>query len=114
MPPNRGTASLSQAETCFWRPSSPPCCPNAPHTNITDHLCVVMSGTWWVTSGADFDPAQCIPVPAGSFVHRLAHTPHYDGVIAGGPEPAIIAICDIAPVDMKYIEPDKPGWRRRG
>ena len=85
---------------------------SAPHTYVTDRLCVVVSGTWWVNSGADFDPAHCVPVPAGSFVHRVAHTPHYDGVAANGKEPAVIAICGVAPVHMQYVEPDKPGWRR--
>ena len=87
---------------------------SAPHTYVTDRLCVVVSGTWWVNSGADFDPAHCVPVPAGTFVHRVAHTPHYDGVVANGREPAVIAICGIAPVGQKYVEPDKPGWRKVG
>jgi len=50
---------------------------SAPHTYVTDRLCVVVSGTWWVNSGADFDPDHCVPVPPGTFVHRVAHTPHY-------------------------------------
>lgn len=87
---------------------------SAPHTYVTDRLCVVVSGTWWVNSGADFDPAHCVPVPPGTFVHRVAHTPHYDGVVASGREPAVIAICGIAPVDMQYVEPGKPGWRKVG
>jgi len=87
---------------------------SAPHSYATDRLCVVLSGTWWVNSGADFDPAHCVPVPPGTFVHRVAHTPHYDGVVANGREPAVIAICGIAPVDMRYVEPDKPGWRKVG
>ena len=66
---------------------------SAPHTYTTDRLCVVVSGTWWCNSGPDFDPAACVPVPAGSFVRRVAGTPHYDGVIRGHPDPAIIAIC---------------------
>jgi hypothetical protein len=85
---------------------------SAPHYYATDRLCVVISGTWWVNSGADFDPAQCVPVPAGSFVHRVARTPHYDGVVASGREPAIIAICGMAPVDMKYLAPTTPPWRK--
>ena len=85
---------------------------SAPHTYVTDRLCVVVSGTWWVNSGADFDPKHCIPVPAGSFVHRVAHTPHYDGVMPEGLEPAVIAICGMGPVHMNYLEKGKPGWRR--
>jgi hypothetical protein len=87
---------------------------SAPHRYVSDRLCVVVSGTWWVNSRADFDPAQCVAVPAGSFVHRVAHTPHYDGVVAGAREPAVIAICGIAPVEMRMEEPGKPGWRRVG
>jgi hypothetical protein len=87
---------------------------SAPHHYATDRLCVVVAGTWWVNSGADFDPARCVPVPAGTYVHRVAHTSHYDGVVAHGHEPAVIAICGIAPVDMRFVDPDKPGWRRVG
>jgi len=79
---------------------------------MPDRLRVVVSGTWWVNSGADFDPARCTPVPAGSFVRRVAHTPHYDGAIATAAEPVVIAICGIAPVDMRYIDPSRPDWRQ--
>lgn len=84
---------------------------SAPHTYTTDRLCVVVSGTWWCNSGADFDPAACVPVPAGSFVRRVAGTPHYDGVIQGHTEPAVIAICGIGPVNYALTDPSKPGWR---
>ncbi len=53
---------------------------SAPHTYVTDRLCFVISGTWWVNSGEDFEPEATVPVPAGGFVRRVAHTPHYDGV----------------------------------
>jgi len=84
---------------------------SAPHTYTTDRLCVVVSGTWWCNSGADFDPAACVPVPAGSFVRRVAGTPHYDGVIRGHPDPVVIAICGIGPVNYALTDPSKPGWR---
>jgi len=84
---------------------------SAPHTYVTDRLSVVVSGTWWCNSGEDFDPASCVPVPAGSFVRRVAGTPHYDGVIRGHAEPAIIAICGIGPIDFKLTDPSKPAWR---
>lgn len=85
---------------------------SAPHSYVTDRLCVVVSGTWWVNSGADFDPANCVPVPAGGFVRRVARTPHYDGVPKGKPEPAIIAICGMGPVDVKWMEAGTPNWRK--
>jgi hypothetical protein len=61
---------------------------------------------------ADFDPDRTVPVPAGSFVRRVAHTPYYDRVRPGGTEPAIIAICGIAPVGYQLIETDKPSLRK--
>jgi hypothetical protein len=85
---------------------------SAPHHYKTDRFCMVLSGTWFCNSGADFDPAACVPVQAGSFVHRVAGTPHYDGVISGQAEPAIIAICGIAPVNLTLVDPSKPLVRR--
>jgi hypothetical protein len=85
---------------------------SAPHHYTTDRLCVVVSGTWWCNSGDDFDPAACVPVTAGSFVRRVAGTPHYDGVIRGHHEPAVIAICGMGPVNYVLVDPSKPGVRR--
>jgi hypothetical protein len=48
---------------------------SAPHSYATDRLCLVLSGTWWVNSGVEFDPGATVPVPAGGFVRRVAHTP---------------------------------------
>jgi hypothetical protein len=48
---------------------------SAPHTYVTDRLSLVLSGTWWVNSGADFDPNNTVPVPAVGFVRRIAKYP---------------------------------------
>jgi len=85
---------------------------SAPHSYATDRLSLVLSGTWWVNSGADFDPDRTVPVPAGGFVRRAARTPHYDGVKSGAKEPAIIALFGIAPVRLELVDASKPGWRR--
>ena len=85
---------------------------SAPHSYATDRFSLVLSGTWWVNSGADFDPNQTVPVPAGGFVRRVARTPHYDGVKRDAKEPAVIALFGIAPVDLTLVDPGKPGWRR--
>jgi hypothetical protein len=85
---------------------------SAPHMYDTDRLCVVVSGVWWVNSGADFDPDHTVPCPAGTFIRRVAHTPHYDGVKTGGKEPAVIAICGIGPNNQKFLEPGTPNIRR--
>jgi hypothetical protein len=84
---------------------------SAPHTYVTDRLCFVLSGTWWVNSGDRFEPNGTVPVPAGGFVRRVAHTPHYDGVKKGEPAPAVIGIFGLAPVDFKLVDPSKPPWR---
>jgi hypothetical protein len=85
---------------------------SAPHSYATDRLSLVLSGTWWVNSGADFDPERMVPVPAGGFVRRVARTPHYDGVKKNAPSPAVIALFGIAPVELKLVDPSKPAWRR--
>jgi hypothetical protein len=85
---------------------------SGPHWYETDRLCVVVSGTWWVTSGATFDPDSTIAAPAGTFVRRVARTPHYDGAKPDAKEPAMIAICGIGPITAHWLEPDKPAWRK--
>ena len=84
---------------------------SAPHTYNTDRLCFVISGTWWVNSGENFEPEATVPVPAGGFVRRVAHTPHYDGVRKEGKEPAIIGIFGQAPIEFKLTDPTKPPVR---
>jgi hypothetical protein len=84
---------------------------SAPHTYVTARLCFVISGTWWVNSGENFQPEATVPVPAGGFVRRVAHTPHYDGVKKGGKEPAVIGIFGQAPIEFKLTDPTKPPIR---
>jgi hypothetical protein len=84
---------------------------SAPHWYETDRLCVVLSGTWYVASGEDFDPEKSLPAPEGSFVRRVARTPHYDGVIRSAKQPAVIALSGIGPIHYHLTDPSKPGWR---
>jgi hypothetical protein len=85
---------------------------SAPHQYATDRLSVVLSGTWWVNSGSDFEPENSVPVPAGGFVRRVAHTWHYDGVRKNAGELTVIAIFGIGPVNLKLADPYQPNWRR--
>jgi hypothetical protein len=85
---------------------------SAPHSYRTDRVQMVISGTWYVNSGADFDPARAVPVTAGGFVERKARTFHYDGVPAHVRTPAFIAVFGLGPVDMALADPRQPGWRR--
>jgi hypothetical protein len=85
---------------------------SGPHWYETDRLCVVISGVWWVASGDTFDPEDTVPAPAGTFIRRIAKTPHYDGVKSSGTEPAVIAICGIGPITAHHVEQGKPAWRK--
>ena len=51
-----------------------------PHFHPNDRFITVLSGTWWVGSGPNFDPASgSVPIPAGSFVTHYGKQVHYDG-----------------------------------
>ncbi|OBH35872.1 tat pathway signal sequence [Mycobacterium sp. E342] len=85
---------------------------SAPHTYATDRIQVVVSGTWFVNSGNGFAPQGAVPVGPGGYVKRVARTPHYDGVPAGQPDPAVIAVFGMGPVDMQLVDPTQPSWRQ--
>lgn len=65
-----------------------------PHSHPNDRFITVLSGTWWVATGADYNPAHFKPVPAGSFVTHYANEIHYDGA---KDEDTILQIVGIGP-----------------
>jgi hypothetical protein len=67
--------------------------------------------TWWVASGKDFNPSDTVPMPAGSFIRRVARTPRYDGIKKDGTEPAVIAICGMGLITYHAVGPSKPDLR---
>jgi hypothetical protein len=50
-----------------------------PHFHPNDRFFIVVSGTWWVGSGQEFNPDATVPMPAGSAVTHFAKGVHYDG-----------------------------------
>ena len=45
-----------------------------PHSHPNDRFITVLSGTWWVGSGPEFDPEKSsVPMPAGSFIGKRVH-----------------------------------------
>src|SRR6201995_5877128 len=58
-----------------------------PPSYATDRIQMVVSGTWYVNSGREFDPGNAVPVPAGGFVKRTARTFQYNGALLIGKEP---------------------------
>ena len=54
-----------------------------PHSHPNDRFITVISGTWWVNTGSNYDPDGMKPVPAGSFVTHFGKQIHYDGAKDG-------------------------------
>lgn len=76
-----------------WFPNSM----SQPHFHATDRYVYVVSGTWWVGSGANFDPNSTYPVPAGSFVHQFGNELHYDGTKG---EPCVLLVTGVGPAAL--------------
>lgn len=65
-----------------------------PHSHPNHRFITVISGTWWMGSGTNFDPASTVPAGPGSFVTHFARGIHYDGA---KDEPAVILILGEGP-----------------
>ena len=65
-----------------------------PHSHPNDRFITVISGTWWVGTGSDYNPDSLKPVPAGSFVTHYGGEIHYDGAKDGD---TILQIVGIGP-----------------
>jgi len=57
----------------------PPGTGSRPHYHPNDRYVTVISGTWWVGTGTDYDMAKTVPMKAGSFVKHTAGGIHFDG-----------------------------------
>jgi hypothetical protein len=65
-----------------------------PHFHESDRHIVVISGTWWVGTGATFSPETTVPLPAGTYVVHAARGVHYDGAKQGD---AVLLIQGVGP-----------------
>ncbi len=78
-----------------WKPGNS----SRPHYHSTDRHLVVMSGTWWVGDGTDFDlEKNTVAVKPGTYVTHYARKVHYDGSRKGDPEPAVELVWGMGPV----------------
>ena len=50
-----------------------------PHSHPNDRYIMVLSGTWWVATGTDYDLNRMVPVAAGSAVTHFGKEIHWDG-----------------------------------
>ena len=72
---------------------------SAPHSYATDRLSLVLSGTWWVGQGVNWDPEHVTaPVKPGTFVTHYARQVHYDGARKDNAEPAVELVWGMGPV----------------
>lgn len=78
------------AELVKWLPHNN----SRPHYHQNDRFIQVLSGTWWVQTGAKYDPAGFKPIPAGSFVVHTGKEIHYDGA---RDEPCLLLISGMGP-----------------
>jgi len=58
-----------------WHPGNT----SRPHSHPNDRYITVLSGTWWVGTGANYDPASMAPMKTGTYVVHHGMEMHYDG-----------------------------------
>ncbi len=73
-----------------------------PHFHPNDRFITVISGTWWVGTGANYDPDGMKPIPAGSFVTHYGKQAHYDGAKDGE---VILQIVGMGPATSTQVPP---------
>ena len=73
-----------------------------PHSHPNDRYITVVSGTWWMGTGAKFDPNSTTPAPAGTFVTHYGKQIHYDGA---KDEEVILQIVGMGPGTSTRAEP---------
>jgi len=72
----------------------PPHTSSRPHSHPNDRYVTVLSGTWWINTGAKFNSDTMMPMKPGAFVIHHAGEIHYDGT---KDEPAMIYIVGMGP-----------------
>ena len=63
-----------------------------------------MKGTWWVGTGNIFNPANAVPMPAGTFVTHFGKQMHWDGA---KDEDAVLLIVGEGPATSTRVEETK-------
>jgi hypothetical protein len=64
----------------------------------------VMKGTWWVGTGNIFNPANAVPMPAGTFVTHFGKQMHWDGA---KDEDAVLLVVGEGPATSTRVEETK-------
>ena len=72
-----------------------------PHSHPNDRYITVLKGTWWVNTGANYDPDGMKPLPTGSYVVHTGGQIHYDGA---KDEECILQIVGMGPANSTSAE----------
>ena len=72
----------------------PPHTNSRPHSHPNDRYITVLSGTWWINTGAKYTPETMVAMKPGSFIIHHAGEIHYDGA---KDDPALIYIVGMGP-----------------
>jgi quercetin dioxygenase-like cupin family protein len=72
-----------------------------PHRHSKDEVVTVISGGFAVSHGEKLNREGVKPLPAGSFVHLPAGTPHYAWAVGE----TVVQINGVGPFDVIYINP---------
>jgi len=76
-----------------------------PHFHANDRYIVVLQGTWWVGTGAKYDPEHdSVPMPAGTFVTHFGKQVHWDGA---KDEDAVLLIMGEGPATSTPVTEEK-------
>ena len=73
-----------------------------PHFHPEDRHIVVLKGTWYVGTGADFDMSKTVPLRAGGYMKHPAKAVHFDGA---KDQEVIVQITGIGPGTTTLVKP---------
>ena len=87
-------------ELIRWHPNHG----SRPHSHPNDRYIYVISGTWYVGTGPNYDPDHMVAMPAGTSITHFGKQIHYDGV---KDEEALIEIVGEGPASTTSAEAKK-------
>lgn len=72
------------------------------HSHPDDRTYTVLSGTWYIGWGDNYDEAKLTALPAGSFYTEPAGVPHFISTPDGE---AIVQVTGTGPTAVSYVDP---------
>jgi quercetin dioxygenase-like cupin family protein len=91
------------------RAKFPPGIMSSPHFHDEDRFVIVVKGTWYTGTAADWDPAKTVGLPTGSFMRHPAKAVHFDGA---KDEEVIVQIIGVGPSKTTSLAPAEGSFGR--